>query len=323
GNAMLGGLDWDRCLADWLNEQFVAKHGVAPSETLDGDQMLLHFAEEVKHSLSRRPKVPIRIPFARCTLETSVTRELFSDLTAHLTDRTRFTMTKLMRDVGYRWEQIDQVLLVGGSTKMRDVRDMIRRESGLDPNDAVSGEGAVSEGAALFAAKFPLQCYSNPHATPVSIAQPNIQIGETEIHDVTRHSLGVLAVETKTGRRKKKEVIASQSPIPAKQTVRFFTAREGQPSVVVEVIEGGDQRGRYASRIGICTVDRLPASLPEKTPVDVQFYCDRDGLIRVQASLPTIGKSHEVVIDRDYESGGENLERLAELQEKNNLQLAD
>ena len=151
GNARLGGIDWDKCLARWLDAQFSVKHSIKPSDSELGVEFLRKEAEELKHSLSTRKKVKVRLSFQGKAIDSQITREEFDDMTAHLLDRTRFTVSKVIKESKLEWIELDRILLVGGSTRMPMVPDMLKRESGLDPDASVSPDEVVAHGAAIYA----------------------------------------------------------------------------------------------------------------------------------------------------------------------------
>lgn len=287
GNSMLGGLDWDRCLADWLSEAFHSRFGIDPSKSAAGQALLAQEAEDIKHSLTARKSVKVRFAFDSHILQTEITREAFEELTAHLLDRTRFTVRKLMTDAKHSWDEIDQVILVGGSTRMPQVGAMVQRESSMEPNLTVSADEAIAHGAAIYAEMI----------LGEKIKSQKLK-GHT-ITDVNAHNLCVLGVERETKRRRNHVMIARNTPLPATKTTRFETIEDDQRSVVVKVVEGGDSRGRHGTEIGRCRMHRLPTGMPAGSPVDVTFSYDRDGLIRVSARIPSTGQKTSIEIDRN------------------------
>lgn len=290
GNAMLGGIDWDRCLVKWLDDQFAKKCKFRPSEVESGDAWLMQEAVELKHALTARTDVKVRLTFQSATLITAITRSQFDDLTAHLLDRTRFTVRKLMKESGTAWEDIDQVILVGGSTRLPQVIEMITTLSGMEPNLSVSADEAIAHGAAIYAA--------NIQSRQSKQTQVSGEEGRLVISDVIAHNLGVLGIDLQTELRCNYIMIHRNTTIPVKRTTRFQTIRDNQRSVAVEVVEGGDSRGRYGTHIGKCVLGDLPAHLPAGTPVDVTFRYDRDGLMRVEATLPATGQKAAIRIER-------------------------
>jgi molecular chaperone DnaK len=303
GNAMLGGMDWDKCLIKWLDQQFLKHCKIQPSQTRTGEAMLSREAEELKHSLTVRKAVNVRIAHAGKVLQTKITREEFEEQTAHLLDRTRFTVRKLLNDAGFQWSKIDQVILVGGSTRMPQVSEMLMRESGLEPNMTASADEVVAHGAAIYA-----QTVAADKRDPATAA-------ELSISDVNAHHLGVLGVDCQTGLKTNYTMIPRNTPIPARQTTRFETLHDGQPSVAVDIIEGGDSRGRHGTRIGRCVLRDLPADLPAGSAVDVTFRYDRHGLIHVQARLPATGQKTHISIKRQAGHNSRDLEALRDIYE--------
>ena len=291
GNAMLGGIDWDRCLTKWIDDQFAKKCRFRPSESETGEAWLMQEAMDLKHALTSRKEVKVRLTFQTSTLSTTIDRQTFEDLTAHLLDRTRFTVRKLMKETGAKWDEIDQVILVGGSTRLPQVATMITDLSGMEPNLSISADEAIAHGAAIYAATIGERQKSQSKSEPKA---------ETlVISDVNAHNLGVLGIDIETELRCNYVMIPRNTPIPAKRTTRFQTIRDNQHSVAVEVVEGGDSRGRYGTHIGRCVLSKLPDGLPAGTPVDVTFRYDRDGLMRVQAKLPATGQKATIAIERN------------------------
>ena len=301
GNAILGGVDWDKCLATWLDEQFDQKCGITPSFDPVGQAMLLQEAEEIKRTLTSRAKANIRLAYNGHILQTEISREQFEEKTAHLLDRTRFTVRHLLQESNLSWDSIDQVILVGGSTRMPQVGAMLMKDSGMEPNLTVSADEAIAHGAAIYAEKLNSE-------TAVELDVPSF-----EITDVTSHNLCVLGVDNTTGLRRNHVMIERNSFIPAVQTARFETVRDNQPSVVVEVVEGGDLRGRNGTVIGRCVLRDLPKGLPKRTPVDVTFHYDTNGLIHVKTILPATGQEKEIQIDRAFGNNEEEIESLREI----------
>ena len=294
---MLGGMDWDKCLSRWIDVQFSLKHNVRPSAAKSGEQFLWREAEELKHSLTSRKRVSVRAAYEGHVLQSVMTREEFEEITAHLLDRTRFTIRKLVADAGLTWIEIDKIILVGGSTRMPQVREMLLRESGMEPDYSVSADEAVAHGAAIYAATL-----NAKDGTELELPEPEVRDHGRQCSQPGRVRRGQEdrpLVQPCDDRR--------NTRLPASHANRFETIHDNQPSVAVEVIEGGDARGRHATRIGRCVVHDLPPNLPAGTPVDVEFRYDTDGLINVKASLPTCGQKADLRIDRA--SGLSNEER--------------
>jgi molecular chaperone DnaK len=301
GNAMLGGIDWDKCLIAWLDEQFQKECRLSPLETTSGRAMLAAEAQDLKHTLSARKSSNIRIVYRGKTLSGKLSREQFEEMTAHLLDRTRFTVRQLLQNSNLTWDKIDQVILVGGSTRMPQVKAMLMKDSGMEPNLTVSAEEAIAHGAAIYASQIVTKKMESDSPSSLSI------------QEVTAHNLCVLGVENSTGLKRNHVMIKQNSPIPVEQRSQFVTRRDNQPSVVVEVVEGGDIRGRHGTIIGRCVLRNLPPKTPAGAPVDVRFRYDQNGLIFVKAEFPTTGQSKEIKIDRYFGQDDAQMDELREI----------
>ena len=301
GNALLGGIDWDKCLMRWLDAQFSLKYSIKPSESEIGIEFLRKEAEDLKHSLSTRAKVNVRLTYQGKPLKTEITRAEFEEMTAHLLDRSRFTVRKVMKDSGIEWIELDRILLVGGSTRMPMVTEMLKKESGIDPDASVSADEVVAHGAAIYA------------STLLESTDTEGGLDFPSITDVNAHNLGVLGTEKATGRRVGHVMIPRNTPLPASQVTRFQTIRDNQPSVAVEVIEGGNSSGLNATPIGRCVIDKLPPNLPAGTPVDVAFRYDTDGLIHIEAIMPSTGQRTEMTIDRAAGMSGDEKDKMQDV----------
>tara|TARA_R110002049_G_scaffold4601_5_gene32052 strand:- start:79673 stop:81358 length:1686 start_codon:yes stop_codon:yes gene_type:complete len=281
GNARLGGLDWDNCLSDWLAEQLTSTFAIS-QELLNSVRFTLQReAEEVKHTLSARPSTKVHLQILGHELRTEIGRDQFDRMTEHLLDRTRFTVRKLLRECGYQWNQIDRVLLVGGSTRMPQVHAMLQRESNTTIDCSVSPDQAVAHGAAIFASLLENEA-----------SEPN------RVRDVNAHHLGVLGREVASGQPRGHVMIPRNTPLPSQKISRFETIEDNQRSVVIRVFEGGDVRGTQSTRIGTFTVHDLPPGLPAGTPVDVALKYDRDGIIDAEATVADTGRKACIRIER-------------------------
>ena len=302
GNSRLGGVDWDQCLADWLAEQFTQKLGVSPADLQSEAAFFLREAEAIKHTLSAKKKTNARIRLMNHVLQCEVTRDLFNELTAHLLDRTRFTIKKLLEAADKSWHDIDHVLLVGGSTRMPQVAEMLQRESSMNVNQSVSPDQSVAQGAALWGAiladEKTLKGKTQNKVPGLESASQKHTPSRLSVSDVNAHHLGILGVELATGRPQSEVMIPRNTSLPAKRAMRFETIRDNQDSVVVRVVEGGDHRGAGATLIGSFVVQDLPMGLPKGSPVDVRLKYNRNGIIEAEAVVAKTGRANHIRIDR-------------------------
>ncbi len=274
GDVFLGGIDWDNRIADFVADKFAEEHGVDPREDSLSRQRLLQDAEDAKRALSVRQEVWFSFDHAGHAVRVRLSRNKFEQLTADLLDRTRFTSQRVLRDAGLAWTDLTRVLLCGGSSRMPMVRNMLEIESGATIDRSVSAEEAVAHGAAIYAGMLLAKAGGEPPRVSVT--------------NVNSHDLGVLGIEPGTNRPRRKVLIPRNTVLPATHSSRFVTHVEGQKSVSVPVIEGGDASGNNATAIGKCVVKNLPKDLQKGTSVVVNFTYADNGRLIVSATLPDL-----------------------------------
>ena len=284
GDVFLGGIDWDQRIADLVAERFLAEHGVDPRENAIAEQSLLHEAEDAKRTLSARDDVTLRFAHEGQRIQVDLSRGQFEELTGDLLDRTLLTTRKVLREGGCSWSDVNRLLLVGGSSRMPAVQQMLETESGMAVDRCLSPDESISHGAAIYAG---LLLGSN-----VS----NLQ--DMSVKNVNSHHLGVLGIERDTGRKRRQLMIGRNTVLPAKSVCRFKTFQDNQPSVEVNVVEGGDDSGNDATQIGRCIVSGLPPGLPADTPVEVTFQYESNGRLSVGARVPSVEKQAQLEIER-------------------------
>ena len=295
GDVYLGGADWDQRLVDHLAEEFQKQCGSDPRQDPASTEALLQRAIEAKHALSAREEMSVFISLGSQRARISVTRAKFEELTADLLDRTLLTVRKVLRDAEAALARSDvaqgaidlnvtRLLLVGGSTRMPAVSRMLEKECELAPDRSLSPDEAVAHGAAVYAG--------------LLLKQRAVRLKGISLTNVSSHDLGVLGIERDTGRPRRSVMIRANSPLPTSATKSFPLSRDGQTSVRIDVIEGGDDTGNNSTTIGRCTVHGLPTGLAAQTPVAVTFEYARNGRLTVKAKLPTIGRDANLVIDR-------------------------
>jgi len=211
-----------------------------------------------------------------------ITREAFQDMTRDLLDRTKFTVRQTLEAAGLVWKDIDRVLLVGGSTRMPAVVAALRELSGKEPDCSVSPDEAVAHGAALHAGLL----LSRYHGKPPAF----------RIQNVNSHSLGVVATDTRTNRKRNAIIIPRNTRLPVTARRVFKTERAGQRSIRVEIVEGESPSPDDCSQIGRCSVSDLPPGLPAKSPIEVRFRYEENGRLTVKVRVAGARKAlaHEI-----------------------------
>lgn len=295
GDVQLGGVDWDMRIVDHIAAAFLEEHGVDIREDEGALQTALAEAADAKHALTARDEVNIHFAHQGNRLRLSFTREEFENASGDLLDRTLFTTNRVLREANRSWQELTRLLLVGGSTRMPMVQEMLERESGLKVDRSLSPDEAVAHGAAIYAG--------------LLLTQDDSPVHDISVSNVNSHDLGVLGRESSTGMPRRHVLIPRNSQLPSSGVGKFVTSKKGQKSVKVEIIEGGDAAGKNATHIGKCTVTDLPPDLPAKTKVVVKFTYGTNGRLKVEASIPKTKARAKMNIERQSGLSSEEIKK--------------
>jgi molecular chaperone DnaK len=271
GDVLLGGQDWDSRLVDLVAEEFIRTHHLDPREDPNTAARLWRDCEDAKRTLSARQKVAVPCEFQGRSMRVDITREQFQDATRDLLDRTAFTTRQTLQAAALCWDKVDRILLVGGSTRMPAVVQMVRKLSGKDPDTSISADEAVAHGAALHAG----QLLSRHRGEPPPFSVKN----------VNSHSLGIVATEPSTRRRRNAIIIPRNTPLPVSAKRVFRTQKANQGSVLLQIVEGESGMADQCVQIGRCTVRDLPPDLPSQTPIEVRFRYLENGRLTVLVNV--------------------------------------
>ncbi|MEO7428178.1 MAG: molecular chaperone DnaK, partial [Acidimicrobiales bacterium] len=279
GDTHLGGDDWDQKVIDWLVDQFKSAHGVDLSKDNMAVQRLMEAAEKAKVELSQVQQTQINLPFITATaegplhLDEQLTRAKFQDLTADLLERCRTPFEQAIKDAGLTKDQIDHVILVGGSTRMPAVHDLVVDLTGKEANKGVNPDEVVAIGAAV---------------------QAGVLKGEVKdvlLLDVTPLSLGI---ETKGGVMTK--LIERNTTIPTRRTEVFTTAEDMQPSVEIHVLQGEREMSQFNKTLGKFQLVELPPAPRGVPQIEVTFDIDANGIVHVSAKDRATSKEQSMTI---------------------------
>ncbi len=279
GDTHLGGDDWDQRVIDWLVKEFKAKHGVDLAADRMASQRLKEAAEKAKIELSQVTTTQINLPFITATaegplhLDETLTRAKFQEMTADLIERCRIPFEQALKDAGISKGELNHVILVGGSTRMPAVTDLVQSLTGKEPNKSVNPDEVVAVGAAI---------------------QAGVLRGDVKdvlLLDVTPLSLGI---ETKGGVMTK--LIERNTTIPTKRTEVFTTAEDMQPSVEIHVLQGEREMANYNKTLGQFQLVDLPPAPRGVPQIEVTFDIDANGIVHVSAKDRATGKEQSMTI---------------------------
>ncbi len=279
GAKNLGGFDWDNAIMNYLNEEFQKQGGIDLLEDPMLEQDLRDKAEIAKKTLSSLDRTNVFLSANGLNVSIPLTRAKFEEITSHLLNKTQKIMEFVLEDAGLEWKDIDRVLLVGGSTRMKQVPAMIERVTGLKPSLDVNPDEVVALGAAIQGAI--LHIKQGKADLSLSQAFPVV-----DIQDVNSHSLGVVALD-ESGNEVNSIVLKKDTVIPARVSGHYTTTVDRQTRLHLQVTEGEDTDLDYVKIVGEGMID-LP-EYPKGAPLEVVFEYDSDGIIHISVVDSTAG----------------------------------
>ena len=294
GDVRLGGKDWDDRIVDYVANQFKTKFGEDPRTdpvTLAG---LNYAAERAKRTLSKLQQTNITCSHAGKVATVLLTRAEFENITKDLLMRTRLTTQQVMRQAQRNWDQVDRILLVGGSTHMPMTGRMIAEISGKAPDNSLAVSEVVARGAALHAGIVAARLREEAGET-LGPDMPDLLGAIVEIN-VNAHSFGIEVRKEKD--RLNDILIPKNTQLPTEATRVYRTVVENQPRVRVKVLQGDAGQADACISIGECWIEGLPPKLPKNAPIQVRCGVGANGLIEVTAIDQTSGKSAQTQIHR-------------------------
>ncbi len=279
GNTHLGGDDWDQKVMDWLVEEFKGDHGVDLAKDKMALQRLKEAAEKAKIELSTTQETQINLPFITASdagplhLDYKLTRARFQELTADLVEACRGPFEQAMKDAGFTGADLQHVILVGGSSRMPAIQDLVKQMTGKDPHKGVNPDEVVAVGAGV---------------------QAGVLKGDVKdvlLLDVTPLSLGI---ETRGGIMTK--LIERNTTIPTRRTEVFTTAEDMQPSVEIHVLQGEREMASFNKTLGKFQLVGLPPAPRGIPQIEVTFDIDANGIVHVSAKDRATNKEQSMTI---------------------------
>ncbi len=303
GDTHLGGDDWDKAITDWIVDQYLADQGIDLSQDRQALQRVREASEKGKIELSATMQTEINLPFITADasgpkhLQMNLTRAKFEQLTSELVDRLKGPVNKALEDARVNTSELDAVVLVGGSTRMPMVQELVKELTGQEPNRSVNPDEVVALGAAL---------------------QAGVLAGEVNdvlLLDVTPLSLGLETLGTVMT-----TLIPRNTTIPTRKSEIFSTAEDSQMAVDIHVLQGERPMAGDNATLGVFRLEGIPAAPRGLPQIEVAFDIDANGILNVSATDKATGKTQQITITATTNLSESDVDRMVSEAEKNSAE---
>jgi molecular chaperone DnaK len=291
GDHSLGGKDWDDCLAMYISEQFQEEYGMDPLEDDDAFNSILVSCEKAKKQLSARDRTIIKVVYGGQSGQYEITKDMFEDVTQHLLERTWNLSNQALEHAKVNWHEIDEVILVGGSTRMPMVANFLETRLGKKPKTGINVDEVVACGAAIQAA---IDVANQQHSKPV------FSLGAAKkVEDVMSHSLGMVAINDDQTKYINSIIIAKNKKIPSTENrpYQIQTSPSLDNLLEVYVTQGESERPLDCDILGKYVISGISHVENEKAVVNVAYSYDENGIVQVTATEKSTGRSLAVSVE--------------------------
>lgn len=292
GDIYLGGRDFDQRIIALIAERFLDRHNIDPRQDMEQMQRLWRTARELKHLLSERQSANVDFDYEGRAIQFEIDRSTFEDAIEPLVERSMSTTADVLLSSGCGWNEIDEFLLVGGSSRIPMIASRAQELSGLKPRIARNPDELIAHGAALYA------------AARGDVLDANAKF---DVVNVNAHSLGIRGTDAATKEKINKILIPRNTPLPVTKTYSFVTSQEGQQFAKVPLLEGESENPEYCTLLGECVV-KIETPLPQGALIEVTCHYAANGTISVTAIVAQTGAATHVEIRRESYSTLEPLE---------------
>ncbi len=310
GDVKLGGVDWNDRLADHIMKAFHDKHNVDASKSAKAIQVLRNDCDMAKIQLSQKDETSITFRHEGKSITVRITRDEFEQMTADLLQRTADTTEFVLEQADLEFGQLDAVVLVGGSTLMPQVRNMLKNLTGIEPYTELDPHTSVAKGAAIHAAILEAKDRTDEGAGSDKLKRMFEGIRQ---EDVNSHGLGVVAIDPKSGKAVNHIMIPRNTTLPFSKSQTFQTNKPNQARVSVQVLEGDAPDPVACSLLGKCRITELPDQLPKGSPIEVTYAFDKSGRISVSAREKATNKEAKIDIERKGALTDQQVDAFVEL----------